>query len=144
MKYLDVSDIIYDASEWPKTLPFGTFPPTIETLKISNSPDFIICPDKEIIQRLASAYKHLRYLDISINDMDMSLLVELSEGLKVLEYLDVCGELIMYHLQIILSPSFLPLLGKAVMYMLLDSHCILASITLYHILVFLFAYCCHL
>ena len=92
LKYLDVSGIRYDEFVSSGLLPSGIFPPTIETLKMSNCLDFIGDKHRDIPGKLASAYKHLRVLDISINDMDKSLLVELSEGLDVLECLDICGE----------------------------------------------------
>lgn len=92
LKYLDVSGIRYDEFVSSGLLPLGIFPPTIETLKMSNCLDFIGDKHRDISGKLASAYKHLRVLDISINDMDKSLLVELSEGLDVLEYLDICGK----------------------------------------------------
>ena len=89
-----MSGIRYDEFVSSGLLPLGIFPPTIETLKMSNCLDFIGDKHRDISGKLASAYKHLRVLDISINDMDKSLLVELSEGLDVhvLEYLDICGK----------------------------------------------------
>lgn len=95
LKYLDVSGIRYDEYVSCGLLPLGTFPPTLETLRMSNCLDFIGHHNHgpgDIARNLATAYKQLTILDISINDMEKCLLVELSKGLDQLQYLNVCGK----------------------------------------------------